>query len=93
MELKREIRKGQLVEICFGIVAGILGMILSPWRARLLSHVEGWEGPTLNLYWLLVILGPTSVPDLKMIRALSPSLWLRRMHPGHARHHDPDYRR
>jgi hypothetical protein len=61
MDIKKEIRKGQLLEICFGIFAGVLGLILSPWLARLLTHVEGWGGPKLNLYWLWLILGAQTI--------------------------------
>jgi hypothetical protein len=54
MESKRQ---DALFEIYFGIFAGVLGLVLSPRLARLLTRVEGWGGPKLNLYWLLLILG------------------------------------
>ena len=53
--------KGQLFELYFGIFAGVLGLILSPWLARLLTHVEGWGGAEANLYWLRLILGAQMV--------------------------------
>jgi MFS family permease len=56
-EFKRAVRSGQLWEISFGIIAGVVGLVLSPWLAVLLTHVEGWGGPQVNLYWLFLILG------------------------------------
>ena len=41
------------LNICFGVAA----LILSPWLARLLSHVKGWGTSRVNLYWLWLIIG------------------------------------
>jgi hypothetical protein len=57
----QKLRKGQLLEISFGIFAGVLGLILSPWLARLLTHVDGWGAAVANLYWLRLILGVQTV--------------------------------
>jgi len=56
-EFKMAARKGQLVEILFGIAAGVFILILSPWLAGLLTHVEGWSGRQVNMYWLWLIVG------------------------------------
>ena len=61
VEFKKALRKGQLLEISFGIFAGVLGLVLSPWLARLLTHVEGWGVQQVNLYWLLLILGSQTI--------------------------------
>jgi MFS family permease len=60
-EFKKAARRGQLLEISIGITAGVLGLILSPWLANLLTHVEGWAGPKVNLYWLLLVLGTQTI--------------------------------
>jgi Na+-driven multidrug efflux pump len=56
-EFKKAVRKGQLLEISFGIIAGVLVLILSPWLARLLTHVEGWSTQQVNMFWLWLIVG------------------------------------